>query len=97
MGIREDAGKILLFVYKKYINEEYYLNTESIIKGTKLPAKRINSAITYLKDIGAIQITLFFGKTDGVYNFEIDGLTPRGIDIVENKKKFKSIFGIREG
>lgn len=92
MGIQKDAGKILLFIYQCYIKDES-VNAEKLLQTTKWEGNRIDRAIKYLKDIGAIDIILALGNVNGVQNFILKGLTPLGINIVENQPEFKRNFG----
>jgi len=97
MGIKEDAGELLAYFYNRYTENKSWTNSEDVIEETKWESGKINRAIDYLKDLNLIKITLSIGNTNGVYNFGINGLTPFGIEIVENKSKFKSTFGFEIG
>ena len=92
MGIQKDAGEILLFIYQCYIKDES-VNAEKLLETTKWEGNRIDRAIKYLKDIGAIDIILTLGNISGVQHFILKGLTPLGINIVENQPEFKRNFG----
>jgi len=95
MGIKEDAGKILLFVYQEYMRGNDWIVSKDLIDNTKWESGRINRAIDYLRDLKIIKILLSLGNTKGVYNFGIRGLEPIGIDIVENSKLFEEKFGFK--
>ena len=93
MGIKEDSGKLLLFIYKEYTNNNDWIDTQKIIGTTKWNAGQINRVIDYLRDLGLIKIKLFIGNTNGAYNFGITGLTPAGLHMIEDKQEFKRNFG----
>jgi len=97
MGIKLDAGKILIFVYNEYTSGNGWVHSQIVIDTTKWEAGRINRAITYLNDLGVIKIDKWIGNTKGVYNFGITGLTPLGIHMIEGKKEFKKIFSFEVG
>ncbi|MBI2575086.1 hypothetical protein HYV82_04330 [Candidatus Woesearchaeota archaeon] len=92
MTIKGDAGEILLFIYDCYVNDRDSVNPEKLLETTKWEGNRIDRAIKYLKDIGAIDI-ITLGNVNGVQNFILKGLTPLGINIVENQPEFKRNFG----
>jgi len=93
MGIQKDAGEILLFMYDKYVNDDREANAEVLLDTTKWEGNRIDRAIKYLKDMGAIDIILTLGNIKGVQHFILKKITPSGINIVENKPEFKRNFG----
>ncbi|MBD3203511.1 hypothetical protein GF327_04405 [Candidatus Woesearchaeota archaeon] len=95
MGIQEDAGRLLVFVYQEYTKDNSWIDSKKVIETTKWNSGKINRAIMYLKDMNAIKINLFLGNTNGVYNFGINGLTPFGIQLVENSEEFKKNFGFK--
>lgn len=97
MGIREDAGKILLFFYEEYMNDNTWIDTKKTIETTQWESGRINRSIDYLRDLDAIKVNLYMGNTDGVYNFGIRGLTPTGIHMIEEKAEFQRNFGFKIG
>ena len=97
MGIKTDAGEILVFVYNEYTNDNEWITSKDIINVTKWKSGRINRAINYLRDLDVIKIILSMGNIDGVYNFGITGLTPVGIHTIENKREFKKNFGFEVG
>ncbi|MBI2579456.1 MAG: hypothetical protein HYW27_00965, partial [Candidatus Aenigmarchaeota archaeon] len=53
---------------------------------------RVERAVNYLRDRCFIQIIASYGG--GLF---INGMTPDGIDIIENEDKFKTTFGINLG
>ncbi|MDD5650384.1 MAG: hypothetical protein PHF86_08230 [Candidatus Nanoarchaeia archaeon] len=93
MAIQKDAGEILIFLYQEYTNNNQWIDSDKIIKLTNWESGRINRTIDYLKDLNLIKINLFLGNINGVYNFGINGLTPAGINIIENTKEFEKNFG----
>jgi hypothetical protein len=92
MGIQTDAGEVLVYFYKMYL-ESKQVNTQMLIDETKWPGNKLDRAVKYLKDIEALNIILTMGNVDGLQNFILTGLTPIGINIVENKKQFEHTFG----
>lgn len=94
MGIQKDAGEILLFIYEKYVKDEA-VTPEKLVNETGWDGKRLDRAIKYLKDIGAVYMTFSFGSFKGLQNFVMQGLTPVGINIVENQKEFRHTFGFQ--
>ncbi len=93
MTIKGYAGEILLFIYDCYVNDKDSVNPEKLLETTKWEGNRIDRAIKYLKDIGAIDIILTLGNVKGVQNFILKGLPPLGINIVEDQPEFKRNFG----
>lgn len=93
MGIQKDAGEILLFIYDSYVNDRGSVNAQRLLDETQWDGKRIDRAIKYLKDMGAIDIVLTLGNVNGVQNFIMKKLTPLGINTVENQPEFKRNFG----
>jgi len=93
MGIKQDAGEILYFMYEDYVKDRNAITPKTLLRITNWQGSRIDKAIKYLKDIGAISIVLTMGNVDGVQNFIFRGITPIGIDIIEDKQKFNKNFG----
>lgn len=91
MTRKKDAGELLYYFYKSLNNHS--ISSESLLKETKWGSWRLENAIKYLKEIDAINITLFKEKIERLQKFVIVGLTPIGTKIIENKEKFKDIFG----
>lgn len=94
MGVQKDAGKLLRYIYDRYIIESSLsISPNDVINYTEWVAARIDKAIEYLNDSGFLKIAFIMGTTEGVKTFTIHGVTPSGIDIIENKDKFKTTFG----
>lgn len=93
MTINEDAGKILLFIYNSYVNNQTKLNAQILLDETKWEGNRIDRAVKYLKEIGAIDIVLTIGNHQGVQHFILKKITPLGINTVEDQPEFKKNFG----
>lgn len=91
MGVKEDAGELLVYLYKRYLEGEH-TNQAEVIKETQWNANRINVAFNYLKDLGTLKCAISLGNDNGVHNFFVHGLNPAGIDFIENKKQFKTHF-----
>ncbi len=92
MSIKEDAGKLLGYIYNEYIKGNT-IKAEDVLNETKWDGTRADIAVKYLRDVGAIKINLFLGNVNGLQNFFISGLTPIGIEMIENKSKFITTFG----
>lgn len=92
MSVKEDAGNLLGYFYNAYIKGNT-IKAEDVLTETNWGGTRADIAIKYLRDIGVIKITLFLGSVNGLQNFYISGLTPTGIDIIEDKSRFKITFG----
>ena len=97
MGIKKDAGELLVFMYNKYIEGDGKIDEVIVKEATKWDAGRINRAIDYLEDIDAIKIIKFTGQTEGLRNFVITDIKKTGIDMIEDGVKFKRNFGIEVG
>ncbi|MBI4454110.1 hypothetical protein HY636_05700, partial [Candidatus Woesearchaeota archaeon] len=65
MTIKGDAGEILLFMYDYYVNDKGSVNPEKLLETTKWEGNRIDRAVKYLKEIGAIDIILTMGNHQG--------------------------------
>jgi len=84
MTIQSDAKAILNFAYEEYL-ENRRINPEKLIQ--KFPSwdgHRIDRAIKYLRDIGAIDIILMLGSNKGIQVFILRRITPIGIQMVED-------------
>jgi len=93
MTIKSDAGEILLFMYDCYVNDKSSINPEILLETTKWQGNRIDRAVKYLKEIGAIDIILTMGNHQGVQHFILNKITPLGINTIENQPEFKRNFG----
>lgn len=92
MTIQRDAGELLHYFYKEYLNDNK-VEANKLIDETQWDGLRLDRAVRYLKDINAIKINYFLGNVKGLQNLSVDGLTPMGMQIVENKAQFKNTFG----
>lgn len=96
MGIRNDAGELLRYIYTEYISDNKYIQTQDVIgRFHNWEHGRINRAIDFLRDMDRkpIKIKLFMGNTEGVYNFIITGVTPFGIRLMEDDEQSREFFG----
>ena len=93
MGIQNDAGQILLFIYDGYVNNKTKPNAQILLDETKWDGRRIDRAIKYLKDLEALELIFMVGQIKGLQIFILKKITPLGINIVENKPEFKRNFG----
>jgi hypothetical protein len=88
MGIQKDAGELMVFAHQRYIEDDTRpVESEELIKETGWDIQRLRRAVTYLADMGLIELDLTFT------GFAVLKPYPPGIDIVENQNKFKSTFG----
>lgn len=97
MTIQKDAGNLLIFLYDEYIKKSSITKAKEIINNTKWEANRINRAIMYLRDEELVKVEFLIAYIDGVQDFWVEGLTPKGIKVIENKKEFKKNFGFEIG
>lgn len=97
MSTNKDAGELLAVIDKKYEWDGRGLSSKEIKEITKWENHRILVATNYLKDIGAITILRSWGNDNGLANFDIEGLTGLGIEMVQDSNKFKRTFGIEIG
>src|SRR3989344_1492981 len=93
MGIQNDAGEILNFFYKEYLDNRN-VDAHKLLTETGWEGNRLDRTIKYLKDLNLVKLQLYMGNQSGLQNFSFIGLTPEGIQTVENKTKFKNTFGI---
>ena len=84
MTIQNDAQKVLNLIYQKYVDENKLIETTDLLN-LDLEGNRIDRAIKYLRDIGYIEIVLLMGNNNGLQNFILKKITPRGIQEVEKK------------
>lgn len=98
MGIQKDAGELLVYLYNQYTQNVDWVNRTDIENETKWDTGKTNRAIEYLKDLNLIKIIFYLGAVEShSYGFGIRGLTPQGINKIEDKKSFKSTFGFEIG
>ena len=98
MGIKNDAGELLVYVYSQYTQDVNWITRKNVETETEWDTGRINRAIEYLRDLNLIKIMFYLGDVKSPsYGFGIRGLTPKGIDIIENTQTFKSTFGFEIG
>jgi len=88
--ITKDVEELLVFLHKEYTKPDFEgLSLDQIQKITSWASDRISRAIAYLYPNNFISLegdTIFFKE------FIIMGLLPEGVNIVENKNKFKKHF-----
>jgi hypothetical protein len=98
MGIKKDAGELLVYVYSQYTQDVNWITRKNVETETGWDTGRINRAIEYLRDLNLTKIMFYLGSVESPsYGFGIRGLTPKGIDIIENTQTFKSTFGFEIG
>jgi hypothetical protein len=98
MGVKKDAGELLIYFYQELVNNKRQnITPENVLNETKWDANKINHAFRYLKDLGLLKEMGGFGNFNRVDNFIVLGLSPEGINIIENKPKFKRSFSFEIG
>ena len=89
MGIQSDAGELLLFSYKMYL-EGLRFGISDFYRESKWQDIRMKNAAQYLDDKKLVDFTF---TIDGGFIFM--RIYPDGIDIVENESKFEDTFGFK--
>jgi len=98
MGVKKDAGELLLYFYGELVlKNRQQISAEHVITETRWAASKINHAFHYLKDLELLKEISGLGNFKGVDNFVVMGLSPKGIDIIENRPKFKRHFSFELG
>ena len=92
MTRKKDAGELLHYFYKLSLLNKT-ISAENLLKETGWGSWRLEKAIKYLRDVDTIKITLSKEKIERLHLFVITGLTNTGLQIIEDKDKFKDIFG----
>lgn len=96
MTVIQDAGNLLLFFYDELINKgERAVDSKDVRDNIKWSSNRINAAYNYVTDKGWFNsVQNVVGNTEGVNGFRVFGLSDKGIEQIEDKKKFKATFGV---
>ena len=90
MGIMKDAEEMMVYLYQQYIKPDFfYIDIEKIKNETKWEKPRIRKAIAYLSQKGFINLN---GDKEFFKGFLILGLSPEGIQTIEDEKRFKTHF-----
>jgi hypothetical protein len=97
MDIQKDAGELLAYIYTRY-TQGLLTQRADIENETNWDTGRTDRAIDYLDKSGLINMFKYLGDVNSSsYGFRIRALTPKGINIIENKESFKSTFGFKIG
>ena len=91
MGIQQDAGKIFYLSYKMYLKKDT-INPEKLLEITKMDGNDIDRAVKYLKDLDLIDVIHTLGNNQGLQHFIFRRITPQGINVAEDKRKFFDTF-----
>jgi hypothetical protein len=92
MGIKHDAGEVLVYIYHQYENDAE-VNVDGLFEQfPEWDSKRIDRALKYLKELNLVKITLMCGNKNGLQNFVFSKLTPEGINAIEDKPEFQRNF-----
>jgi hypothetical protein len=87
MGIQKDSGEILIYIYNRYISQDFeFLTLNDLKDETKWNEGRIINSVMYLNDKNLIKID---GDEGG---FIIKRMLPDGIGTVEGGGKFRGLF-----
>ncbi|GBE17808.1 hypothetical protein BMS3Abin16_00396 [archaeon BMS3Abin16] len=100
MGIKDDAGEVLIYYYNVYTDEtseNRIIGPKEILEITKWKPVRVSNAVKYLDDLSALKIENYSGNIDGVPHFRILGMDTLGIHMIEDEKTFKETFGFQIG
>lgn len=81
-NIRKDAALLLEKIYELYIIGEF-INKDVLLKEMSLSSSRLFIIYKYIKDLKLIESVNLMND-----NFIIRSITPKGIDIYEDKIKF---------
>lgn len=94
MTLKEDSGKLLLYIYKCRIQGNEMLNSSHLLNETGWDKNRLNSALQYLVERGYINghVIKGLGSTK-VQDVIINDITSDGTDIIEDQPEFKQNFG----
>ena len=94
MTIREDSGKILLYIYKCKIEGKEIPHSNLSFEETDWNKDRLNNAIQYLIESKFVDGNIIKGpgstKVQAAFIYD---LTPPGINIIETESDFKQNFG----
>ncbi len=96
--IQKDAGELLAWIYQNKIEGKEQLHTEDIERITGWQRDRVHFALEYLirKNLLNGQVSGQMGTTKTAFIL-IRDINPDGIDVIENKDKFKKNFGFTAG
>ena len=94
MAIRIDSRNLLLYIYKRKIEDEEMLDPNQLLEETGWNKVRLNNAVQYLIESGFItgKVLKTLGSTKVESTLILD-ITPSGINIIEEELKFKQNFG----
>ena len=81
-NIRKDAALLLKKIYELYIIGEF-INKDVLLNKYTLSSSRLYIVYKYIKDLELIESVSLMND-----NFIITKMTPKGIDIYEDKNKF---------
>lgn len=94
MGVKEDAGELLLFFYDELVkNGKSGVGTKDVLDASKWDGRRLNNAYHYLNDLGILKGTGSLGNIQGAHMFWVMRILPTGINIVESQPEFRRNFG----
>ena len=93
MGIQNDAGELLLYIYKQKTEGKEIPQTTNIEKETGWERDRIHNALQYLigKNMIDGKVVKTLGSTKPQFVM-IRDLEPTGTDVVENEAEFQRNF-----
>ena len=84
MRVQDDAFNLLQFFYNELvIYKKGIVKTKDILEKFDWDGNRINLAYRYLYDSGLLKSTNDSGNIQGAHRFSVIGLSPKGINVVE--------------
>ena len=97
-GIIEDSKKLLISLYEDYITRYKEWNNNNLPKISGLRGNSLKMAMNYLKDSECIKFVWVLGNSYGMQDFlPFRNITPKGIQIIETKSRFREFFGNIKG
>ena len=96
--IIENSKKLLVSLYEDYVTIYGEWNNHNLPRISGLTGDNLKLAMVYLKDTECIKFSWLLGQSNGLQRFmSFRNITPKGIQIIETKDKFKSFFGDTKG
>lgn len=93
MGIQEDAGELLLFLYQEFMKPNIRsVSKDSLERETGWEEHRLIKSVEYLTESGYIRT-----HWDRRRDFHISRLYPLAINTIEDESRFKDSFCIEVG
>lgn len=96
MGIKEDAGKLVLLYHKRKTKGEKQPDINDLFEVTKWEASQIENALDYAERKGFLKSIKTMGNNKGVQNRASIELTEEGVDLIEetNTQEGRNEFNV---